>query len=200
MAEDVLRCQMHSSCSEPLNPCSLPHPWWLQDYALPQVVLGLQVDPLALSLSQPILLQLLDALELPSSAVHPEPPPPAAAAGVATAAGPAAAPVAAADSSQVAAGQPPASAGAANAPVVILDLQLKAFDLRFSGSSGSAAATCGGSSASPTSAGRSAAASAVAGGLAALEARLSCGPTSVSVHSFLDGVAIKVRAGGSSVG
>lgn len=166
----------------------------LQDYALPQVVLGLRVDPLAISLSQQILLQLLDALQLPSSTTQPasEPPPPAAAAGgLADTA-------AAAPSSQMAAVPPPSSEGAATAPVVMVDLQLKAFDLRFSGSSAGAAAAGGGSSgrsASPTSAGRSAAASAVAGGLAALEARLSCGPTSVSVHSLLDGLAVKVRLG-----
>ena len=98
------------------------------------------------------------------------------------------------------AGAPGASEGAAAAPVVMLDLQLKSFDLRFSGSGGSSPAGAGGGSsersASPTSAGRSAAASAVAGGLAALEARVSCGATSVSVHSMLDGLAVKVRGGG----
>lgn len=172
-------------------------------------MVGLQVDPLALSLSQPILLQLLESLELPSSAAAPptavQPaavqPPAATGAG-----GPAAHPAAAAaapDTSQAIVALPHASERAATAPVVMLDLQLKAFDLRFSGSSGPAAAGGGGSSgqsASPTSAGRSAAASAVAGGLAALEARLSCGPTSVSVHTLLDGLAVKVRLGVYRVG
>lgn len=158
---------------------------------------GLQLDPLAISLTQPLLLQLLDALQLPdalpeaAAAAQPPQLPPAAAAAAGGAA------TAAEGSGLALAGLPGGGEGAATAPVVMLDLQLKSFDLRFSGSGGSSPAAAGGGSsgrsASPSSAGRSAAASAVAAGLAALEARVSCGATSVSLHSLLDGLAVKVR-------
>lgn len=184
-----------------------PPPNPAQDYALPQVQCALKVDPIAVSLNPAVVQLLLDALELPpttaapasAAAVPPAAPPEACAPGGSLPGTPVAA-----DGADVAAAPPlsfasgagsggdgsMSASGAAAAPVIMLDLQLKSFDLRFSGASGGAG-SAGAAATSGTGSVRSVSSGSAA--LAALEARLTCAGASVSVHSLLDGLAVQAR-------
>ena len=177
-----------------------------QDYALPQVQCGLRVDPIALMLSPAVVQLLLDALQplaaaplpSPTAAAAVEAATPGACATPAADASPAMAPPAAAlppspfaDGGGSGGGGGGAPGGPATAPVLDLDLQLGGLDLRFSGGAASAGPGAGASSSGRSE--HSALAQGPLAPLAALEARLTCAGTSVSVQSLLDGLAVQVR-------
>lgn len=169
---------------------------------------GLQVDPLTVSLTQQIVQLLAGALALPPPAAAPAPAPPAAApapapphpsaseeagvpAALALAPSPFAGSAASSPGAPAAAGSSPPSVGSAgSAPVLALDLQLSYIDLRFAADPPVTAE--GGS----TSARTSSSAAAAAAALATLEARLACSGASLSVQSMLDGLAVQVRRQG----
>lgn len=190
-----------------------PHPHalpCLQDYSLPQVEVGLQADPLSLSLTESILAMLAGAL-LPPPAAEGGAPPPAegaaaaegggtpaaavlpgqpngstAAAFGANAPSPFASSMASSPSSSPGGVPPsPAGVGGATAPVVSLDLQLARLDLRLSAD----VAGAGGSGTGSMSARSAASAAHVP---AVFEACVACSAASLSVQSMLDGMAVQV--------